>query len=386
MESTGKNVLSESRKKIDRIDQEISRLFIERMDAAKLIGGYKKEKGLRVFDPAQEKNKMNEILDGVPADMREYTRQLYGLIFELSKSCQNKSIGTGNALTQSIEYAIENTPRLFPTDGAVACQGVEGANSQTACERLIKHGNILYFANFDSVFSAVEKGLCDYGVIPLENSTAGSVNEVYDLMQQHSFSIVKSVRVKIDHDLMALPGTKLTDIKEIYSHEQALSQCSEFIQCLKNVSAIACKNTALAAKMVAESGRKDIAAISAPRCARLYGLNLVKAAVQNRDNNYTRFICISKKLEIYPGADRTSIMLTLPNDQGALYKLLSKFYAAGINLIKLESRPIPDRDFEFRFYFDLDVPVYSPEFMQLMGEISAAYEGFSYLGSYSEII
>ena len=297
MESTGKNVLSESRKKIDRIDQEISRLFIERMDAAKLIGGYKKEKGLRVFDPAQEKNKMNEILDGVPADMREYTRQLYGLIFELSKSCQNKSIGTGNALTQSIEYAIENTPRLFPTDGAVACQGVEGANSQTACERLIKHGNILYFANFDSVFSAVEKGLCDYGVIPLENSTAGSVNEVYDLMQQHSFSIVKSVRVKIDHDLMALPGTKLTDIKEIYSHEQALSQCSEFIQCLKNVSAIACKNTALAAKMVAESGRKDIAAISAPRCARLYGLNLVKAAVQNRDNNYTRFICISKKLE-----------------------------------------------------------------------------------------
>ena len=144
--------------------------------------------------------------------------------------------------------------------------------------------------------------------------------------------------------------------------------------------------TAAAARMVAESGRTDAAAISSGNCAALYGLECLDSDIQNNSNNYTRFICISRKPEIYPGADHTSLMLVLPNRPGSLYQLLGRFNAQGINLTKLESRPIPDRDFEFRFYFDLDVPVYSPEFMQLMGEISAAYEGFSYLGSYSEII
>ena len=236
------------------------------------------------------------------------------------------------------------------------------------------------------MFSAVEKGLCAYGIVPVENSTAGSVNAVYDLMQKHRFSIVRSVRIKINHDLMVKPGTRIEDIREIYSHEHAIAQCSQFLQTFRGVKIIPCENTAAAAQMVSASETGNIAALSSRRCARLYGLEILKEAVQNRSNNYTRFICISKKLEIYPGADRTSIMLTLPNEQGALYKLLSRLYALGINLIKLESRPIPDRDFEFRFYFDLDVPVYSPAFIQLMGDISDNYEGFNYLGSYSEVI
>lgn len=244
----------------------------------------------------------------------------------------------------------------------------------------------MYFSNFDAVFSAVEKGFCRYGVVPLENSTAGSVNTVYDLMTKHKFSIVRSIRLKVEHNLLAKPGTQISDIKEIYSHQQAISQCAGFLQSLKNVKIIPCENTAVAAKMVAESDRNDIATLSSRECMKLYGLSCLKASVQDKDNNYTRFICISKDLEIYPGADRTSLMAVLEDKPGSLYKLLSRLYALGINLNKLESRPMPEREFEFMFYFDLDTPVYSQEFLQLMGEIGDICEEFSYLGSYSEVI
>ena len=142
----------------------------------------------------------------------------------------------------------------------------------------------------------------------------------------------------------------------------------------------------MAAQMVAESPRNDIAALASRPCIKLYGLNCLREDVQNVDNNYTRFICISKNLEIYPGADKTSVMLTLPHEQGSLYKLLSKLYALGINLNKLESRPLPNRDFEFMFYFDLDSPVYAPNLMQCIGEMKAACDSFTYLGSYSELM
>ena len=239
---------------------------------------------------------------------------------------------------------------------------------------------------FDAVFNAIEKGLCRYGVLPLENSTAGSVNAVYDLMTQHNFRIVRSVRIKVDHNLLANPGAKLENIREIYSHEQAISQCAHFLQGLPNVKVIRCENTAVAARMVAESGRDDVAALSSRACRELYGLDCLAASVQDQGNNYTRFICIAKDLEIYPGADRTSLMMVLPHKPGSLYKVLSRFYALGINLNKLESRPIPERDFEFAFYFDLDTSIYSPQFQQLMGELPGLCEEFSYLGSYREVV
>jgi chorismate mutase/prephenate dehydratase len=236
------------------------------------------------------------------------------------------------------------------------------------------------------VFSAIEKGLCRYGIIPLENSTAGSVNKVYDLMMSHNFRIVRSVRLKVDHNLLVKPGTKLEDIKEIYSHEQAINQCAQYLQKFNGVKIIPCENTAMAAKYVAQSADNSVAALSSRPCMKLYGLDCLEESVQDQGNNYTRFICISKNLEIYPGADRTSLMLVLPHTPGSLYKVLSRFYALGINLIKLESRPLPERNFEFMFYFDLDTSVYSPKFIELMGEMQNICEEFSYLGSYSEII
>ncbi len=286
-----------------------------------------------------------------------------------------------------IEKAIENSPKSYAKDLLVACQGTDGANSETACEKIFQMPDIMFFNNFEGVFSAIESGMCDYGIIPLENSNAGSVKEVYDLMIAHNFYIVKSVRLKVDHNLLAKSGTKLSDIKEIYSHNQALSQCSEFLKTLgKDIKITPLDNTARAAELVSKSERNDIAAIASHRCEAIYGLSNIKSSIQNSDNNYTRFICIAKNLEIMPGADKTSLMVTLPHKPGALYKILEKAYALGINLIKLESRPIPSRDFEFMFYFDFETSVYSEEFPILLGELQSICEEFKYLGSYSEII
>lgn len=373
------------REHIDRIDKELVKLFVERMQVAAQIAQYKKENNLPVLDKKREREKMASIREMTTDEFKDYSPVLFDMIMDLSKSYQNRLNNESSELTDKIEKAIEKTPKLFPEFSSVACQGIEGANSQYACDKLFKNANIMYFKNFDGVFSAIENGLCKYGVIPVENSTAGSVNKVYDLMLDYKFHIVRSIRIKIDHNLLVNPGTKLDDIKEIYSHEQAISQCSEYLSGLKNVKIIPCENTAVAAKLVSESGRKDIAAIASRPCMKFYGLDCIGESIQNTDNNYTRFICISKELEIYPGADRTSIMLTLPHEAGSLYKMMSKLYALGINLNKLESRPLPNRDFEFMFYFDLDTPVYSPRLIQLLGELPKACESFTYLGSYSEV-
>ena len=374
------------RKEIDRIDSEIVKLFSERMNIAAGIAQYKKENNQPVLDPRREKEKILSVINITPDEFKTYTPVLYSTIMELSRSYQNRLNGTSSQLTESIKKAIEETPSVFPERAVVACQGVEGANSQTACDRLFKYPETMFFSSFGAVFSAIEKGLCKYGVLPIENSNAGSVKAVYDLMMRHKFFITKSIRVKIEHNILAIPGTKLEDIKEIYSHEQAINQCSEFLATLKGVKVIPCENTAVAAQKAAESGRHDIAAIASIQCTKYYGLECVKDSVQNTDNNYTRFICISKKLEVYPGANRTSIMLTLSHEPGALYKIMSKFNSLGINLLKLESRPIPQREFEFMFYFDLDTSVYSPELLELLGDLPAACESFQYLGSYSELI
>ena len=378
--------LKDLRNEIDKIDDELVKLFAQRMDISAQIAGVKKEKSLPIFVPAREREKLADVAEKAGPDMANYTRVLYSMLFELSRSHQNKLNGNISPLYDQITKAIETTPNLFPQNPMVACQGVEGAYSQIACEKIFKNPFIMYFKNFEGVFSAIDKGLCRYGILPLENSTAGSVKKVYDLMIQHNFSIVRTFRLKIDHNLLAKPGTKLSDIKEIYSHEQAINQCSEFLHTLNGVTIIPVANTAIAAEMVSKSDRKDIACLSSRNCMELYNLDCLAASIQDKGNNHTRFICISKNLEIYPGADKTSIMAVTAHKPGALYKLLSRFYAHNINLTKLESRPLPDKSFEFMFYFDLEKSVYSPELVNLMGELDELCESFEYLGSYSEVV
>ena len=378
--------LQELRLEIDRIDDELVKLFAERMDIAAQIGDYKKARNLPVFVPAREREKLQDVAGKAGPEMANYTRVLYSMLFELSRSYQSKRSDNLSALYHQITKAIETTPKLFPQAPMVACQGVEGAYSQIACEKIFKNPFILYFKNFEGVFTAIEQGLCQYGILPIENSTAGSVKKVYDLMIKHNFSIVRTFRLKVDHNLLANPGTTLDSIKEIYSHEQALNQCAGFLEKLSGVKVIPVENTAVAAEMVASSGRTDIAALSSRSCAELYGLKTLAASVQDQGNNYTRFICISKNLEVYPGSDKTTIMMVLNHRPGALYRVMARLYVLGINVTKLESRPLPDRDFEFMFYFDLDTSIYSEEFVQLMCELDDLCEEFKYLGSYSEVI
>ena len=380
--------LEELRAEIDTIDDNLLQDFAQRMNVVGQIGLEKKSEGLPTLDPAREREKLADIVTKLPPEMEQYGYTLWSMLFEISRSYQSSLNPQPSALRKDIERAIADTQPLFPPAATVACQGVEGAYSQLACEKLFKHPQVMYFKTFESVFSAIENGFCDYAVLPLENSTAGSVKEIYDLMLSHSsFKIVRSTRLKVDHNLVAKKGTKMSDIKEIFSHPQAISQCAKFLDAMPGVKITACENTAAAAEAVAKSERTDVAAISSYNCVELYGLERLAADIQDRSNNYTRFICISKKLEIYPGADKTSLMLVLPQYRPfAALGGAALFLALGMNLIKLESRPLPDREFEFMFYFDLETSVYSDEFIRLVDDLDAICEEFQYLGSYSEVI
>ncbi len=378
--------INQLRTEIDGVDRQLIELFRQRMDISDQIAAYKQSVGKAIHDPERERKKLVEVANMVSPELRTSAVMLFSTLFELSSTQQMKAMDNTTSLADQITAAIENTPKQFPQYPIVACQGVEGAYSQIACEKLFRTPNIMYFQNFEGVFSAIENGLCEYGILPIENSTAGSVNRIYDLMAQHNCYVARSVRLKIDHSLLTKKGVKKEQIREIFSHEQAISQCAEFLKTMPNVTVTVVENTAVAAKMVAESSRDDVAALSSHSCASLYGLECLAPSVQDKGNNYTRFICISKNLEIYPGADRTSIMCVVPHRPGSLYKVLSRFFALGINLQKLESRPIPDRDFEYMMYFDFDTPLYSREFVQVISELETMCEDFRYFGSYSEIV
>lgn len=378
--------LSEIRKRIDAIDTQICDLFSQRMQCTHEVAEYKRANNKPVLDRGRERAKLADVASKVPESLRDYSQVLFNLIMEISRAQQSAENNQDSPLAGQIARAVADTPALFPQSAFVACQGVEGAYSQHAADRLFKHATISYFEEFEGVFRAVDQGFCKYGVLPVENSTAGTVNQVYDLMMRHKFSIVRSVRIKVDHNLLAVPGAKLEGIRDIYSHQQAINQSRQFLDSLPNVTVHVAENTAAAAKMVAESGRTDVAALSSRSCAELYNLVALARNVQDSDANYTRFACIAKDLEIYPGADRTSLMVVTKNDPGSLYKVLARFYALDINLVKLESRPIPNSDFDFMFYFDVECPVAAPEFASLIASLDDVCEEYRYLGSYSELV
>ncbi len=377
--------LSEIRDRIDAVDEQILALFKDRMALTDEVAAYKAEHGLPILDRTRERNKLVQVMDEAPEHLRDYTAVLFNLLFEVSRANQSQAMNPSELMGR-IEAARAETPELFPQSAFVACQGVEGAFSQIAADRLFKHPQLTYFGTFEAVFKAVDQGFCDYGVLPLDNSTAGSVNQVYDLMRDFNFSIVRTVRLKVDHHLIAKPGTTLEQITDIYSHQQALDQSADFLASLEGVTLHVVENTAVAAKMVMESDNPGAAALGSHAAADTYGLVIVRRSVQDLDNNYTRFACISKKLQIFPGADRTSLMVVVANEPGALYKVLARFYSYDINLVKLESRPLPDRDFEYLFYFDMECPAAAPEFARMMGGLEDVCQEFRYLGTYTEVL
>lgn len=373
------------RSRMNELDEEMVKLFVERMKTAAEIAGAKAEKNLPVLDQRREKAVLQHVMQTAGEEFELYVNTLYHTMFDVSRSYQAGILIKETPLSTEILESIKEPKLEFPKKATVACQGVAGSYAEKACEKLFSMPNSMYFNSFESVFHAVESGLCQYGVLPVENSSAGSVTEVYDLMVRHKFYVVKSVKLHINHGLLVKRGTKLTDVKEIISHDQALQQCSEFLKSMPNVKVTMFENTATAAKYVAETERTDIAAIASGDCAKLYGLELLREDVQNNQNNYTRFICIAKNMEIYAGANKISLMLSVDHSPGSLHEMIGKVACHGLNLCKLESRPIPGKDFEFRFYFDIDGSVFSADVRNLLKDMEITADMFSFLGCYSEV-
>ena len=376
--------LSEIREKIDAVDDQLLDLFLQRMDLSEEVAAYKNEHHLPILNKERERAILAKVTEK-SGEKERYAYHLFSTLFELARSRQAELIDAPTRVGAQIKAALADMNEVFPQTGLVACQGVEGANSQVACDRLLPRGNIVYVKTFQAVVSAVESGLCKFGVLPIENSSNGSVRAVYELLQDHNLTIVRSTRLCIRHELLALPGVKMGDITEIYSHEQAIGQCSKFLNSLNGVRVIPCDNTAAAAKMVAERGDRHVAAISSHPCAALYGLETVSDEIQDSDNNYTRFICVTKDPVIYAGASRISLIIACDNKPGALYEILSKLAALGINMTKLESCPVTGRNFEFIFFLELEASVQEPGVLAMLEELERSCAGFHFLGNYAEI-
>lgn len=376
--------LSEIRTKIDAVDDQLLQLFLERMSLAEEVAAYKNEHHLPILNKERERAVLAKVTEK-SGEKERYAYHLFSTLFELARSRQAELISAPTKVETKVKASLAAGGEIFPQTGLVACQGVEGANSQMACDRLLPRGNVVYVKTFEAVVSAVESGFCKFGVLPIENSSNGSVRAVYELLQEHNLSIVRSTRLCIRHELLTLPGVKLSDITEIYSHEQAIGQCSKFLNSLNGIRVIPCDNTAMAAKMVAESGNRHAAAISSHPCAALYGLKCIDDRIQNSDNNYTRFICVTKDPAIYAGANRISLIIAFENRPGALYELLSKLAALDINLTKLESCPVVGSDFEFIFFLELDASVQDPSVLAMLEEMERSCAQFQFLGNYAEV-
>ena len=378
--------LEQTRREIDRIDEGLVKLFLERLAVSRDVAMAKLETGGSVSDPAREREILTRVSEAAGPENENAARLFFTTLFAISKARQRGILKGDSPLVREIKGSIAAHANPFPSRAFVACCGTEGSYAQQAATRLVKVPTIMYFNSFEKVFEAVEKGLCAYGVLPVENSAAGSVTAVYDLMQKHSFCIARAVKLRVDHVLLAPPGVKFADIREVVSHPHALAQCAEFFKSHPWIKAVPASNTAVAAKEVASSGRRDVAVVASRLCAELYGLEIVAEKVQDATSNYTRFICISKDLEIYPDASKISIMLSLPHRPGSLAEIISKFAAIDVNLTKLESRPIPGVDFEFRFIFDFEASPSDGSVQSLLSELSQdpEIEHFAFLGAYGE--
>lgn len=376
--------LKDIREQITEIDDELSGLIVRRMEAVKRVAEIKAENKLPIFDPAREREVINGVTGRAGAEFETPVKVVYSSLLDVSRTLQRSAIGVDSPLRSRLNRAVADE-RPLPGRAAVACQGVEGAYSQQACERLFEYADLVYFNRFDAVFSAVDKGMCPYGILPIENSLAGSVAQVYQLLEQYRFHIVRACRQRIDHVLLGKRGARLSDIREVISHPHALNQCAAFLKSHPEITANPADNTAVAAKAVAASERTDLACIASRACAATYGLEVLSDAVSDSDNNYTRFIVIQKEMMITQDADKISLIVTLKHRPGSLYQVMSRFAALDLNLTKLESRPAAGKDFEFNFHFDLEGSVRDARVLELLSDLSLSADRLIFLGNYHEI-
>ncbi len=373
--------LLDLRKEIDAIDEQLIPLLLKRMSISEQVARYKVERGIPVLNAEREQ----QILDNVAAKcgaQGDTIKTVFSATMDASRALQHKIIGGGKKLRDTIEGA-KSSGKLTANGESVACQGVEGAYSGVTANTLFPDSPVRFYKQFEDVFEAVNKGEAKYGVIPVENSTAGSVHESYDLIMKYRFYVVGAYDLKIEHCLCAKADTKYEDIADVYSHPQALSQCNNFLKSF-DFTGVNFSNTAAAAEFVAKSSKNNIAVICSELAAKKYGLKILKRNVQNNNNNRTRFIVISKELVIGEDADKISLIFSAPHTTGSLYRVLGRFSMAGLNLTKLESRPIENADFDYYFYVDVMGSVKDKSTLDLICALYDELPEFEFLGNYFE--
>ena len=369
--------LGKLREEIDEIDGQLLPLFLRRMDCSQRVAQLKGEAGMPVFSPQREQAILDKVREQGGED-GDAAAALYRSIMAISRAKQHKILQNGGALRE-----LERTvARTLHTEGArVVCQGVVGAFSHKAARSFFGEISPSFEPTFQQVFEDVATGSADFGVLPVENSAAGSVTAVYDLILRYRFYIVGAVDVKVEHCLAAGKGTGTPTAAA--SHPQALSQCSGYLKS-HGLKALEWSNTAAAAQYVAQECPPGVAAVCSKEAAREYGLQILQENIQNEAENTTRFIVISKDAILPGDAGKISLCFSLPHETGSLSSVLERFAMEGLNLTKIESRPLPGKNFEYDFYLDFTGNIHHPKTLDLICALQDELPRFSFLGNYSE--
>ena len=345
--------LLEIREEIDEVDAELVALYAKRMGLAEQVAEYKISTGKPVFDKEREAVKLDKVTDLVeePA-LKSGVRELFEQIMSMSRKRQYQMLA-GHGLGVKLDFT--QVDRLPGENARIVYQGEEGANSQTAMKAYFGgDAKGVHVETWRDAMEAIARGEADYAVLPIENSSAGIVSENYDLLVEYDNVIVGEQIIRIDHCLLGLPEAKLPDIKRVYSHPQALMQCSRYLEEHRDWEKHSVKNTAVAAKKIMEDGRTDQAAIASKNNADIYGLKVLKEEFQNNVNNSTRFVIVAGKKLFVREAKKISICFEIPHESGSLYRMLSHFIYNNLNMNKIESRPIQKRNWEYRFFVDFE--------------------------------
>lgn len=373
--------LQEIRPDIDRVDKELVRLFQERMDLCKEVAEFKINTGKKVFDPEREAIKLKTVCELVePEFYKQCTSELFTQLMAMSRKLQYQMLADGGA---DMPLGFTEVEDIKKENVTVVYQGVEGAYSHQAMIGYFGEGvSNFHVRTFREAMEVIRDGKADYAVLPIENSSAGSVNDVYDLLVEFENCIVAETFVKVEHALLGLSGANLEDIKVVHSHPQGLMQCSRFLEQHKEWQSISELNTAVSARKIVEYKDKSHAAIASELAGKLYGLNILEKSVNTNQNNTTRFLVISKEKIYTKKAKKVSISFELPHTSGTLYNMISHFIFNHLNMVKIESRPIEERNWEYRFIIDVEGRLGDADMRNALLGIQEEAKSFKILGNY----
>ena len=375
--------LSECREEIDTINTELLRLLERRMRVSENVARYKLANGMKIFDETREAAILEKIGSLAPEDIRSELVGTFDGIMNMSKLRQYRLISQSSPSRELFYQALEDDTPIYRTGDPVGVQGIAGAYSHKAAMGMFPGADIRFYTDWAGVFAALKSGEISLGLLPVENSTYGSVSDVYRLIIDNDAYVVASDRLRVEHCLLAKPNVRIEDITEVTSHSQALGQCAGYIRS-RGYKATSAINTAVAAENVASSDRNDLAAIASVDCAEKYGLCVLESGIQDEANNTTRFAAISSRLIIPRDADKISLRFSLAHREGTLARILGYFAALGLNLTKLESRPIPSKPFEYRFYLDFIGKMTDEPVFDLICALSSELPDFRFMGNYHE--